>query len=405
MARTLNRLLIECGAAETRAALVRDGAPTHFWFGPARGDECLPRTPDHGELFRGCVRTVSKSLSGAFIDIGLERDGFLPLKPAEVAPVEGMIDLFVVRRPPIGDKGAVLGRDWRRELKSTVVAAIENAPAKIGRAHDQDAAAQALAGLAGSAGGGISQIVINDAAAASALAGVAEIRIAEHPFDGVDIDEATEQSLAPVAWLPGGARLHFQETQGGVVIDVDTGGAGEGAGARLNDKTNAAAASRIMLELSRRGLGGRIIVDFLPPTSAAARKALETSLQEGLVGFAGSRFGRIARDGLADFTLPRKTLSLLERASETGSGGIRAGRRLTLDWSAKAAIRALERALASNRSGRPRLVAGVEIAAYLSDDRPQWCERLAEKFGARSAIETAAEGRDAAGARRFAIIE
>ncbi|MEZ5922647.1 MAG: hypothetical protein R3C60_15040 [Parvularculaceae bacterium] len=59
------RLLIESGAAETRAAFLAGDEPTHFWFGPARGDESLPHPPASGDLFAGRIRSVTKSLNGS----------------------------------------------------------------------------------------------------------------------------------------------------------------------------------------------------------------------------------------------------------------------------------------------------------------------------------------------------
>ena len=122
----------------------------------------------------------------------------------------------------------------------------------------------------------------------------------------------------------------------------------------------------------------------MPPTGATARNALVDSLKAGLDEIAGARFGRIAPDGLCDFTLPRTRLSLLEQATApAGDGWPVSGRCFTIDWSAKSAVRTLERALRRRPSLRPRLFAPAGVLRYLERDRPQWRARLAEKYGAR----------------------
>lgn len=383
------RVLIECGAAETRAACVDGDEIKTLWFGPAMGDEVLPQPPAAGEIFAGRVRSVSKPLNAAFVDIGSTTDGFLPLRKNEKPPVEGAQIIVIVRRPPIGEKGAVLSLDWRRSVADAEL--IESHARKIFIGALGDLAPSPVTafnfcrpdvGEAGSA-------IVNDALAKRALEDYlgSPVGFSKNVFDEFSVDEVIEGALNERVSLPGGAQLHFHETAAGVLIDVDTASAGDGASSNLIDRTNAAAAARLLNELHRRTIGGRVIIDFLPPSTATARAAIAESLRVGLRSFKGARFGKIAPDGLADFTLPKRAMSLLERATEeAGSSWPVTGRRFTLDWSAKAAIRTLERDLRARPSARPTLLVGAEIAAYLDTDRPQWIARLQEKFGARFEI-------------------
>jgi hypothetical protein len=186
------------------------------------------------------------------------------------------------------------------------------------------------------------------------------------------------------------------------MFDVDTGTTSDGASAKLNDSVNAAAADRILLELSRRSIGGRVAADFLPPSTSASRAHLGERLRSGLRAFRGARFGKLAPDGFADFTLPRVTLTLLERATEpAGADWPVPGRRFTLDWSGKAAIRALEAALAARPSSAPRLIVPTETGIYLQTERPQWNDRLVARYGARFRIEPSSS----IGARRHELVE
>ncbi len=383
------RILIECGAAETRAAFVDDGVVTHLWFGPARGDEMLATETAASDIVAGRVTSVSKSLSAVFVDIGAAREGFLPIRKGEKPPIEGARALFSVHRPPIGEKGAVLSSDWRKGLSEADVALLEKkaATGAVGMIGETlDAAASAFHSIRAMSKGAVADVIVNDPTSKRLLeaAGAGGVLLERQSFAENDVDGVIEESLASIVALPGGARLIFQETAAGAVIDVDTASAGEGGGARLNDKVNVAAAARILLDLSRRSLGGRVIIDFLPPTNAQARSALVETMKTGLKRFDGARFGRIAPDGLCDFTLPRRRRSLLEEASEpVGADWPVAGRRFTLDWSAKAAIRALESALGARPSSQFRLAAAADIVRYLERERPQWRNRLAQKYGAR----------------------
>ncbi|MCA8889517.1 MAG: ribonuclease E/G, partial [Parvularculaceae bacterium] len=336
------RLFIECGVAQTLAAFIEDDIATHLWVGPARGEETLARAPSRGDLFAGRVATVSKSLHAAFVDIGAERQGFAPLKPKERAPVEGERLIFRVRRPPLGEKGAVLSREWKTGLDGESVAALEASAASTGVGaigEPVDAAVQAFVNCGPDGDRSDVSVTVERAEAAAALRDTAKVvEIDSDAFNAFDFDEAFAQSLAQKVVLAGGAQLLFHETAAGVLIDIDSAAAAGGASVRLNDQINLAAAPRIALELSRRRIGGRVIIDFLPPSNAPARTLLTQNLDEAvkkLLSPGAARFGRIARDGLCDITITRSEQTLLEFATEpAGLDWPAPGRRYKTDWTA-----------------------------------------------------------------------
>lgn len=377
------RLVIECGAAETRATLLMGDAPLGFWFGPARGDELLPRPPEHGDIFLGRSRRGVPAMRAAFVDIGASAEGFLVLGKDEKAPNEGAAAIFKVRRPPIAAKGAVLALNWRAGLGAAEISAVEGAAKHedVGLLNNADATALALRAFAGPA---IDAIEVNSPEAAAALRPLQAI-VCEDPDVSDDLDAAVDCALERIAPLPGGGRLVIDETEGGAVVDVDT-GADDLSAANANDRVNAAAAAALFRELSRRAIGGRVIVDFLPIGNRDARKVFLKALTNGSKNGYECRFGELSADGLLDLRAPRRRLSLLERATEPDASFPRPGRRFTLDWSAKAAIRKLESFLKRRTNARPKLLVGREIGDYLAKGRPQWSERLAARFGARFAI-------------------
>ena len=380
-------LYIECGAAETRSAFIIDDVVMRLWFAPARGDETLPRPAEAGDVYLGRVRTISKSLNAAYVDIGEADDAFLQLKKGEKAPVEGARVVVSVKRPALGAKGALLTLrtpSGSPSAEEELAARADSLAAPARLAGGEDATLAAFRSIKPAA---VDEIVIDSVEAAGALrtflaaAGAKAPKLVTAPvsFRDLGVDEAIEVALERFVSLDGGARLTFDETEAMTVVDIDSAGA-----SNANDRINLAAARALFPELSRRGAGGRILVDFLPPSGAKARASLFDFLASAAKGAFPGRAGKLSVDGVFDFNAPREAPTLLERASETVTrkGWIREGRRLSTDWLAKAAIRALENALATRPSARLRLLCGAALGAYLGE-RPQWRERLAARFGAR----------------------
>lgn len=372
------RILIECGAAETRAALLIDEEPVSFWFAPARGDEHLSRAPTAGDIYLGRVRSVSKALDGAFLDIGGDRDAFLPYRKSAFVPTEGMLIAVVIKRPAIGEKGAVVAV----ANQSPGGPGDKVRPGPLGAPVDAAINALASARLYGEP----VDVLVDDAAAARILADHASgpVLIDEDLFETYGAEEALAASLEHECSLPGGAHLIIDETEAATVVDVDAGAMAGTQTRQVNDKVNMFAAQAAPAELSRRAIGGRVVIDFLPPSSPAAQRNLQEALKRASRNMIEARFGRLSADGLLDLTMPRARRSLLDEATEPAAprDWARAGRRFTCDWRAKAAIRALEARLRAAPSARLALAVGKAIGDYIAE-RPQWRERVAARFGAR----------------------
>lgn len=395
------RLAIECGAAETRAALIDEGGAVSFWFGPAIGDEALPAPVEEGAMRLGRVKTMSRALRGGFIDIGEPDDAFLPIGASDAAPTEGAVVIVRVKRPAIGRKGAVVTASWRRDLPPALVRGVEEearqdgpAPRALG---PTESAAVRLArkGLQS----GAEEILVDHADAATALAAAGiKATFAEDAVCAADIGSEIDSALAREIVLANGARLTFDESEALTAVDLDMAGAASTATA---DAVNVAASSALFRELSRRAIGGRVVIDLLPPSSPQQRAVLERALADQDRDLYPRRAGRLARDGLYDLTAPRLTRSLLERASEpAGAGLLREGRRATLRWCANAAICALERALRRSRTGFITLLAAGDLTAYLAGcDRA--LARVRARFGARFSVEEKLTLKD----RSFDVVE
>ena len=382
--------LIECGVAETRGALMKNGTPIEFCFAPALGDEKRLRRFIVGDVFLSRVRRISRELNGAFVDIGDEKDGFIPFNDCPKNLHEGSKVLVRIRREALSRKGAVLSLDWRKDLPEATVQAFLEAeqnrtpPCKLTETGD------AITEIINSFSIQPTSVQTNYSTAKnilqSAYPGMA-IEIERNVFGSAGADVVLEEAFLNEMALPGGGRLIIEETEGPCVMDVDSAVARKPSAARMNDTVNAAAVQAAFLALSRRGVGGRIIIDFLPPSNEKALQSLRQHAISTIVKPLGGRSARLARDGVFDTTIPRRRPSLLSRATETfGEGAVRPGRRFTIDWMAKSAIGALEAALDALPSSRPTLYVGGLIDAHLTQNAV-WLERLSERYGPRFHIE------------------
>ena len=372
----MKRLVIECGAAETRAALLIGEDVWKFWFGPARGDEAGDAFAMAGRRFAARVRHVDNGLGAAFLDIGNGTEAFLPLKKNNEAHcVEGAMLAVEVKAPPRQGKGALLK-----------FVAVSDAAAPGRSAPVADAAVEAAQAV----GADVDDIAVDDGAALQALKAAG--------FDNV-VHETRTQSLfescgalaelsgafdCAVA-LPGGGRLVIDEAQALTAVDVDTGGLGASSPARLREKIAVAAASEAVRQISLRNIGGHVVIDFPDISNEASRKRFGEHLRKVMTRLAGAGAASFSKSGLYSFTAPHSALSLLDRFTEFSNADPVAGRRFTVEAKAKAAIGALERGMRAAPSMRYRLGVGRELDAFLAL-RPAWRARLADRFGARFQI-------------------
>ena len=347
-------LLIERGAIETRAALIRDGAPVRFWFGPAPGDECADMRPVAGRRFVGRVRHVDRALNAAFIDIGGETDAFLSLRKSGL--IEGASVCVRIVAAPRRGKGAVV------ELievldKAQPVGRFEALPSPI-------EASEAI-------GADAAEIVTDSAEIARLLqshAVSARISTAQEDagvFAAYDVEDALEMALEETVALPGGGALHFSETEALAAIDVDTGAVGASSPDRLREKVIEAAAQEAVLQIERRNLSGRIIIDFPSIRSRERRRRAVQHIERALAGLSRITSHSIAGSNLVTLTRERLGASLWDETTEAVPSTPVAGRRFTRSWLARRAIYAVEKRQVMKPSARLELRVGVGLDTWL----------------------------------------
>lgn len=197
----------------------------------------------------------------------------------------------------------------------------------------------------------------------------------------VDFEDAASEALSPYAALPGGGSLALEATDLGWTVDIDS-GAALGASAKA---INLAAAREIPRQLSLRGAGGLIVIDFIntPPRAFAAVKTAFMDAARNDPELGPPQFDE--RLCLAHLTRRARRPSLLDQLTEPSGPPHIGGRRRTPLACAIAAFSALEAALTHERASRLRLTIAPGVADIL-EAHPRWRADAAARFGARFSV-------------------
>ncbi len=309
-------ILINCTPQETRVGVMQAGVPQELHIERAANRGLV------GNIYVGRVARVLPGMQSAFIEIGLERAGFLHVadiweerpqpndargKPIEKILSEGQSRLVQVIKDPIGTKGARLSTQI--SIAGRLVVYLPQDP-HIGisqRIEDEterqllrDKLQQLLP--ADETGGFIIRTVADTATDAELRADIEYLRKLWHGirgraftspaptllyqdllFDLHNVEDEIERALARRVELKSGGYLILDQTEAMTTVDVNTGGY---VGNRNFDdtifKTNLEAAQVIARQLRLRNLGGIIIIDFIDMESTDHRAAVLAELNKAL---------------------------------------------------------------------------------------------------------------------------
>lgn len=305
------------------------------------------------EVYVGRVRSIERTLRGAFVDLGLkDEQGFLSLDQAGQA-ARGRDQKYAVR-----EGEALIVRIAREGVrgKGPVLALVEPAPA----------------------GAAIARIARTEED---------EARDAARPADQElrsNIDEAIDEALSRQVSLSGGGLITIEPTAALTAIDVDA-GARKGAPdpERFARDLNVEAAREAMRQLRLRSQGGLAVIDFIAMRQADSRKAVESALKTaGADDPWGPQFSPMSRFGLVELSRAQYMRPLRDVLLDAEG-------RKSVETVALEALRAIEREAAFSRGAK--VVAGMssEVADWLADDHIAWRPALNDHIGARWELEIA----------------
>lgn len=358
-------LLVDVDAGILLGGIADDGRVVDLWAEPSHRADPL------GAVFLGRVQRTDRTAGGAFIDIGLDRPAFLPLRRRlrDRPPTDGSAVLVQVKAAPRPDKGAVvtlyiaLAGRYVVHTPATPGLAFSS---RLGKA-ESDALRRRLP-LDAAAGWIVRQAATTAAPAAVSaeadrLAGlwrsldeaadsaprpsllhpppglplrlaldypdVAAIRIATADIardlraslaaaapelagvvseQAVDLAGMVPDLLTPSVRLASGAMMTIEPTRALTAVDVDA------AAARDPLTANLDAAEAIARHLRLRNIGGLVVIDFISMPDRRARGQVMTRLRRSLADDPA----RITLDdpmsslGLVQLARQRRGLSLAE---------------------------------------------------------------------------------------------
>jgi ribonuclease G len=303
----VRRLYLAAERAPTRAGLIgADDRLEGYWrFG--KGNANLL-----GARFLGRVGAIDRGLEAAFVEIGLDRPGFLPLSHCAKPPVEGESLAVEVTREAAAGKGVRLTARLGEPL---AVPAGGRAPLRL-------AAEPPLPRLVRRLGGELEILVDARRAAeqlAAAFAGEARLSITHRPQRDwptglAEIEAEAAAALEPRVELPSGGWLLFEPCQTLTVIDVNSGAMRAGGGGERAWLTiDLEAAAEVARQLRLRHIGGIAVVDFIDLKSPVRRREVSAALHAAVAGdWEPCWVGGMSRLGLVEMTRRRGGPTLAE---------------------------------------------------------------------------------------------
>jgi ribonuclease G len=325
-----------------------------------------------GEILLGRVLALRPELPAAFVELGLDRPGFLDARDADrrtglAGLTEGAAIIVEVMKEARADKAVGLrvprlGAERRARLEAAARAT--KPPARL------ETPPSPLAALLGEfLKPPPDRIVIDDrlalAEARSVLAARAPAlcdRLSLHNetaplFEAAGLAGAIEAALGTSVPLQGGGALHVETTRAATLIDVDGGGKGALA-------VNLEAARATARQIRLRNIAGPIVIDFIGMKRRGERDKVLGELQMALSGdpekpelLGWTRLGHV------ELVRRRRRPALAEILFEPAPGGALRKTALTV---ALEALRAAERE-ARAQPGRALVVAAhPDIVAALA---------------------------------------
>ena len=97
----MKKIIVDDSFFQTRIALVKDGEPIEFFY-QSRQEKSLV-----GNIYAGRVENTLKGMQACFVNIGLDKNGYLPLSKDRKLK-NGQTVIVQVEKDAFGTKGVVL---------------------------------------------------------------------------------------------------------------------------------------------------------------------------------------------------------------------------------------------------------------------------------------------------------
>ncbi|HEX9449461.1 MAG TPA: ribonuclease E/G [Dongiaceae bacterium] len=320
---------------ESPGEMMARGSSTLYLSGPENGNELFRWVDDRlvqawrdtpggtlrqGAIYLGRVVKIEASLNAAFVDIGLERPGLLPLKKQGI-PTEGESLIVQVKREAREEKGVRLSISLATTVDVLALRVGKTAPCCL--VPPPETWQTTLRALSPQA---IDAVICGRRIDAERIAAWCRQQVPEiadrvghqplrdwSPSRGEAID-AIAEALEDEVVLPGGGTLLVEPVRTLTAIDVNSAAATGRSGIEQTAlAVNLAAAAEVPRQLALRNLGGIIVVDFIDVQNRNKRDQIINVLREA-VGLdpAIEWVGNMSRLGLVEMLRKRSGLTLAE---------------------------------------------------------------------------------------------
>jgi Ribonuclease G/E len=319
-----------------------DGAFEVFRWSDGRLAQAIRETAETrsqvGAVFLGRVARIEPSLNAAFVEIGLQRPGLLPLKKHGQPPTEGAPLVVQVRRDEREGKAVRLSATVHTE------SAYEEALAQASSLGRVPACLVAPPNAWQTCLAALNPVQVEEvicdrridlraveswcAQHAREIAGrVRHVPLRDWQPERAEIEDLIAAGLEEAVTLPCGGNLLIEPVRTLTAIDVNSAAATRKAGMELTALTvNLEAAAEVPRQLALRNLGGIVVVDFIDLENRNKREQVLAALREAAaIDPAIEWIGNMSRLGLVEILRRRRGATLAEMWNGAKDDGERQG--------------------------------------------------------------------------------
>jgi ribonuclease E len=208
-------------------------------------------------------------------------------------------------------------------------------------------------------------------------------------FSKFQVENYLSAMFNPVVQLRSGGYIVIDVTEALVAIDVNSGRATREASIEETAlKTNLEAAEEAARQMRLRDLAGLIVIDFIDMEDRRNNAAVEKKLKDKLkTDRARIQVGRISGFGLLEMSRQRLRPGMIEATTKPCAHCHGTGRVRSDDSLALALLREVEEEGVKQRSKEVLIVAPVEIANYLLNQKREHIALIESRFGLSVRVE------------------
>jgi Ribonuclease G/E len=278
-----------------------------------------------GAIHLGRVERIEPSLNAAFVEIGLDRPGLLPLKKKGQVPTEGSAIAVQVRRDERDGKAVRLSATIHSEVAYAEPLAQATAQGRVPAClvPPPNAWQSCLSSLDPTE---IEEVICDrrvDVGAVQRWCGqhapelsgrISHVPARDWQPGRAEIEDEIAAALDETVTLPCGGNLLVEPVRTLTAIDVNSAAATRKAGMELTALTvNLEAAAEVPRQLALRNLGGIVVVDFIDLENRGKREqVLEILRTAAAIDPAIEWVGNMSRLGLVEILRRRRGATLVE---------------------------------------------------------------------------------------------